>query len=137
MAGSRWDQIVRTHLDTPIDKHFGEPVVVTPMRSTANGRRTVDPDRTVVLCDGVFTRKPRRTDMQLGNRKAGGQGGHDLRSLVEGTLPRLSVLDSAFKPGAAPRQGDRVEVGDERYEVVSARHDSVSRFNLDLIAIGG
>jgi hypothetical protein len=55
---------------------------------------------------------------------------------MEGTLPRLSLPDYAFAPGAPPRQGDRVEVDGEMYEVVSARHDDVSRFVLELVTIG-
>lgn len=136
MAASRWDEIVRSHLDGPIDAHFAEPVTIRPMMKSPNGRSMQDPDRQVVTVQGVFTKKPHRTDLQLGNRTAGGRGGHDLRTLTEGTLPRLSLPDSAFAPGAPPRQGDHVQVASERYEVVSAKHDDVSRFKLDLIAIG-
>lgn len=136
MAASRWDEIVRSHLDGPVDDVFGERAVITPMVKSPNGRSSVDLDRVVVTCTAIFTKRPHRTDVQIGNRTAGGQGRHDFRTLMEGTLPRLSVPDSAFAPGAPPRQGDHVQVAGERYEVVSAKHDDVSRFKLDLIAIG-
>lgn len=137
MAASRWDSIVRSHLDGPVDEHFGERAVITPMVKSPNGRSGVDPDRTVVTCTAIFTRRPHRPAIPIGNRPVGRQGRNDLHSIVEGTLPKLSLPDSAFAPGAHPRQGDRVEVAGDRYEVVAARHDSVSRFVLDLIAIGG
>lgn len=137
MAASRWDQIVRSHLDAPIDAHFGEPVTVTPMVKSPNGRTSVDPDRAVVSCAAIFTRRPHRPAIPIGNRPVGRQGRNDLHSIVEGTLPKLSVPDSAFAPGARPQQGDRVEVAGELFEVVSARHDDVSRYVLQLIAIGG
>jgi hypothetical protein len=137
MPGSFWNSIVSTHLDAPIDQHFGEPVTITPMIRSPNGRSSVDPDRSVVRATAIFTRRPHRPGIEHGNRSIGGRGGNQMRSLVEGDMPKLSVPDGAFAPGARPRQGDRVEVAGERYEVVSARHDGVSRFNLDLIAIGG
>lgn len=137
MAGSRWDEIVRSHLDGPIDAHFGEPAVVTPMVKSPNGRSSVDPDRAVVTCTAIFTKRPHRPGIQHGNRSAGGHGRNDLQSIVDGTLPTLSAPDSAFAPGARPRQGDRVEVTGERYEVVFVRHDDVSRYVLQLVAIGG
>lgn len=136
MAGSRWDEIVRSHLDGPIDEHFAEPVTIRAMTKTPNGRTSVDPDRAVVTCTAIFTRRPHRPGIEHGNRSIGGRGGNQMRSLVEGDMPKLSVPDSAFASGAPPRQGDHVQVAGERYEVVSAKHDDVSRFKLDLVAIG-
>lgn len=137
MAGSRWDEIVRSHLDGPVDKHFGERVVIMPMVKSPNGRSSVDPDRAVVTCTAIFTKRPHRPAIPIGNRPVGRQGRNDLHSIVEGTLPKLSVSDSAFASGARPRQGDRVDVAGELFEVVSARHDDVSRYVLELVAIGG
>ena len=136
MAASVWNQIVKSHLDPVVDQHFGEPIIITPMVSTANGRRTVDPDRTVVRCTGIFTRRPHRPSIEQGNRSAGGRGANQMHSIVQGSKPKLSVPDSVFAPGARPRQGDQVDVAGERYEIVSASHDGTSRFILQLIAIG-
>lgn len=133
----RWDSIVRTHLDAPIDEHFGQPITITPMVATANGRRTVDPERKITRCTGVFTNRPHRPGMAIGNRPVGKHSKNDLHSIEDGTLPKLSVSDSAFAPGARPKQGDQVEIAGERYEVVSAPHNGTSRFILQLVAIGG
>ncbi len=136
MAASRWDQIVKSHLDGPVDAHFGERAVITPMTRSPNGRSSVDPDREVIQVAAIFTRRPHRPGIEHGNRSIGGRGGNQMRSLVEGDMPKLSVPDSAFAPGTRPRQGDLVEIRDERFEVVSAKHDGTSRYRLDLIAIG-
>lgn len=115
--------------------------VLTPMKSTPNGRPSADPNRKVILGRGIFDYVEMEYGVQLGVRKSYREG-NDLRSVQSGRDPQLSV-DMIYFPGVdeAALQGDLVSFPDEShlpdFQVTKAQRDGMSRIRLDLVQIGG
>ncbi|MDA5627781.1 MULTISPECIES: hypothetical protein [Agrobacterium] len=115
--------------------------VLTPMKSTPNGRPSADPSRKVIRGRGIFDYVEMEYGVQLGVRKSYREG-NDLRSVQSGRDPQLSV-DMIYFPGVdeAALQGDLVSFPDEPhlpdFQVTKAQRDGMSRIRLDLVQIGG
>ena len=58
-------------------------IVVTPWKTTPNGRGAQDPDRTVVTCKGIFDYVSIEHGLELGVRKSYREA-NDLRALQVG-----------------------------------------------------
>lgn len=113
--------------------------VLTPMKARPNGRPSPDPDRQVLEGVGVFDYVDADVSVELGNRTY--SGSNDLRSMVGGAEPVLSVDRSIFPTTAQePKQGDLIEFPGAdlpRFEVVSCRRDGLAHIVLRLVEGGG
>jgi len=111
------------------------PFVLTPMKSTPNGRPEADQSRRVIEGKGVFDYVDADAALELGNRD---RRGNDLRTLLDAPRPVLSV-DRRYFPVAAdePRQGDSVTFPDRSdlptFKVVSVQRDGLSRLEVQLV----
>lgn len=115
--------------------------VLTPMRSTPNGRAQRDPDRDIIDARGIFDYVEMEYGVQLGVRKSYREG-NDLRSVQSGRDPRLSVDRRVFGSLAEEAlQGDVIQFPDDPdlpdFQVAKAHRDGLSRMVLDLVQIGG
>lgn len=133
---SVFDRLERVASRT-VDRINAIPFILTPMRSTPNGRPGPDPDRPVVEGRGVFDYLDGRTGIELGNRSVRNDG-NDLRALRSASEPVLSI-DRRYVPDIAlePRQGDVVDFPTQldlpTFTVVSAQRDGLSRLELKLV----
>lgn len=119
-----------------VDRTNAIPFVLTPMKSTPNGRPGPDPDRAVVNGKGIFDYISTEFGIQLGVRKSYREA-NDLRSLQTGRDPQLSADRIYFPIGAQePKQGDIVSFPTRpelpEFDVVSAQRDGQSRLVLML-----
>ncbi|NTD85489.1 hypothetical protein [Agrobacterium tumefaciens] len=124
-----------------VDRVNATRFVLTPMKSTPNGRPSADPGRKVIRGRGIFDYVEMEYGVQLGVRKSYREG-NDLRSVQSGRDPQLSV-DMIYFPGVdeAALQGDLVSFPDEAqlpdFQVTKAQRDGMNRIRLDLVQIGG
>lgn len=134
---NRLDKLTSRAVDSVNATRF----VLTPMKSTPNGRPSADPNRKVIRGRGIFDYVEMEYGVQLGVRKSYREG-NDLRSVQSGRDPQLSV-DMIYFPGVdeAALQGDLVSFPDEPhlpdFQVTKAQRDGMSRIRLDLVQIGG
>jgi len=134
---SRFDELCRSHLDSYVDAHFGEPVRFLPMLRTPNGRAAPDRDRREIEAVAVLHLRPHKPAVQRDARSAGRDGTNSFRSIVEGTESNLTVQARLFASHEdRPRQGDHVETQHGRFEIVSARDDGTGRLTCQLVALG-
>lgn len=121
-----------------VDRVNATRFVLTPMRSTPNGRPAPDPGRTAVNGYGVFDDVAAEYGVQLGVRRSYREA-NDLRALQVGSDPQLSIDVRLFADTGMPRQGDIVIFPDKPmlpdHQVISAQPDSQSRVVLMLVAI--
>ena len=114
--------------------------VLTPMRSTPNGRPQPDQSRQIINGRGIFDYVSVDVGVQLGVRKTYREG-NDLRALQNGRDPQLSVDRKWFPIGVEePKQGDIIEFPDKpelpNFQVVSSQRDGLNRLVLALVHIG-
>ncbi|MCO5730085.1 hypothetical protein [Rhizobium sp. SSA_523] len=134
---NRLDRMTSRAVDAVNSTRF----VLTPMKSTPNGRGAVDPNRKVVRGKGIFDYVEMEYGVQLGVRKSYREG-NDLRSVQSGRDPQLSV-DMIYFPGVdeTALQGDVIAFPDEPnlpdFQVSKAQRDGMNRIRLDLVQIGG
>lgn len=127
----RLDRVV----SSTVDRTLSDPVVITPMKSSPNGKPEQDFNRAEIQARGVFSTEPTPAGLQIGERKPSPEN-NDLRSLVRGNEVVLSCERSQFPE--MPRQGDMVSWPnrtDRKQMVVSSvRPDGQSRVELVLTA---
>ena len=123
-----------------VDRLNATAFTLTPYARAPNARAGPDPDRAVITGKGVFDYSPATAGVELGDRSI--RAGNDLRSLVGGREPVLSV-DRRYLPTAAdePRQGDVVTFPDKPdlpvFSVVNVRRDGQSRLEITLATTDG
>lgn len=132
---STFDELMREYLEPHVDDHFGVPFVVTPMKTSPNGRAAPDPVRPVVEGIAPFHDDPIDVGVQMGDRSLNSRL-NDMRSLRRTNQPILSV-DLKYFPLVAdrPRQGDVVEVEGQKFDVVSAQQDGEGRIELQMVQV--
>lgn len=130
-----FDRLDRTASRT-VDAINAIPFVLTPQRSTPNGRPGPDPERVVVEGLGIFDYVSTEYGVQLGVRKSYREA-NDLRALQTGRDPQLSIDRKYFPIGVQePKQGDLVEFPGHPelppFDVISSQRDGLSRVVLML-----
>lgn len=134
---NRLDKLTSRAVDSVNSSRF----VLTPYKSTPNGRGQRDTDRKVITGRGIFDYVEMEYGVQLGVRKSYREG-NDLRSVQSGRDPQLSV-DLKYFPGVdeGVLQGDIIQFPDEPnlpdFQVTKAQRDGMNRIRLDLVQIGG
>jgi hypothetical protein len=117
------------------DRTMSDPFVITPMKSSPNGKPERDFERAEIQARGVFSTEPSPAGVQIGERKPSPQN-NDLRSLVRGNEVVLSCERSQFPE--MPRQGDMVSwptrTDRKQMMVSSVRPDGQGRVELVLTA---
>jgi len=117
-----------------VDRVNAVDFTFTPMTGPPNGRREFDASRSIVAGRGILDMVDDDMPLELGSRD---RSGNDLRALLSGSTPVLS-LDRSYFPTAAsePRQGDRIEFPGRSdlgtMEVVSVQRDGLARTVLQL-----
>lgn len=140
MAANRFEEYMQKLVEPAIDEVFAEPIVITPRRSTPNGRGMQDPTRQVVTVQGVFTNPSKQLGIQLGVRKSYREA-NDLRALSMAREPYISVDRKHFTGLIGePRQGDRIRLPNRpdhpEYEVMTVERDGITRLRMKLIQRG-
>lgn len=138
---TRFEELLRDRVEPHVDRIYAEDFILTPWKSTPNGRGGPDLGRTVVMAKGVLNDPAKSVGVQMGVRKTYREA-NDLRSLTTGREPYLSVDRSHFAGVAnEPRQGDRISFPDRQdipgYEVVSVERDGLTRLKMKLVQQGG
>lgn len=123
-----------------VDRINSIAFVLTPMRSTPNGRGGPDTSRTVIEGKGIFDYLSVEYGVQLGVRKSYREA-NDLRALQAGRDPQLSINRVYFPIGLEePKQGDLVEFPNNpelpKFDVISSQRDGLSRLVLMLLHRG-
>ncbi len=132
---SRFHDLLTEYLDPFVDQLYAEPIRILPMKRSPNGRPVVDPDREIVEAVGVLDEVPELTGIAHGNRSVSHRV-NDLRSQIAGAKFQLTVQSHyVAAPGKSVRQGDHVEVGPRRFDIVSVQASDVTRVNLALVEV--
>ncbi|GHD07678.1 hypothetical protein ACFOEZ_04095 [Tianweitania populi] len=125
---SLFDRLDRVTSRT-VDRVNAVQFVLEPAVGTPNGRRASDPDRISVIARGVLDSEPVHAPVEIANRN---RTGNDLHNLVNGTQHVLSVDVTRYPDIKQVRQGDRIRMQDELWEVISRRPDGLTRVELIL-----
>lgn len=109
-----------------------------------NARRSQDPARLEMFCEGIFEYNSIEFGMELGVRKSYREA-NDLRNVSVGRTPTISIDRRWFEHHTKePRQGDLVELllpnGETdpnypRFEIMDNQRDGLSRFISRLVQL--
>lgn len=115
-----------------VDRTNAVSALWVPMDRPPNGRARPDPVRPPASIRGVLDLRQRHAGIQLGNRDA--KGGNDFQMQREAPSIEFSMDVRQLGVRSAPRQGDRLEIDGQRYEITSAQPDGHYRVVLKLVA---
>lgn len=136
---SRFHEMLDQYVEPHVDRVHGERFIMTPWKTTPNGRGHLDADRSEVEGIGVFDYESVEQGIQLGVRKTYREA-NDLRAIPIGRSPVL-IVDRKYFPTSEsePRQGDIIKFPDADlpdFDVVSVLRDGLTRLEVKLVHRG-
>ncbi len=112
-------------LSRTIDKTFAIRFALTPMRSSANGRPSIDPERQSWTGRGILEQNAEAVDVEIGRRDS---AGNSLGAMVRGHRSEFSVDVNRYPEAGNAKQGDQIEFDDlRRFRITDTRRDGMSR----------